>query len=273
MHAAWRRSLPHAFEIALAVGVIAQSAALIQTYRTDKSELQSAVAAHPRRDRRQNMAKIEQMVVAAHLFGEAPSSSATAITLGPSGNLLRGVLSSGLTNWQFAIIAAPDGKSALYHPGQTLNDGSVLEQIGADFVVLARAGGREKISLLQNCCGASNGSGSSLMAAANAGATAISADTRSTLEVIGLAPVPVANGELGLSGSGPSTWRSAGLRSTDVIVAIDGMRVADVLSKQAAIDRAVQAAVTTLTIERDGQELQLEAQPPKSAPPRRRRRV
>jgi S1-C subfamily serine protease len=49
------------------------------------------------------------------------------------------------------------------------------------------------------------------------------------------------------------------VRTNDIIVAIDGTPIGDVLHTPAAIDTASQAAVTTLTVLRDGEEITVEA--------------
>jgi len=56
-------------------------------------------------------------------------------------------------------------------------------------------------------------------------------------------------------------WRSAGLQPTDVVIAIDGRPVAEVLKEPYALDNSSQAAVTTLTVLREGSEVTITATP------------
>jgi len=75
----------------------------------------------------------------------------------------------------------------------------------------------------------------------------------------------------GIEGNGVPSWHQSGIRPTDVVVAIDGKPVNDVLHTPYGLDIASQAAVTTLTIQRDGEEISVEAKPPDVPTPRHRR--
>jgi S1-C subfamily serine protease len=90
--------------------------------------------------------------------------------------------------------------------------------------------------------------------------TTLTADARSTLGVLGLSVVgDDASGITGISGQGAPAWQHSGLRPTDVIVAIDGAPVAHVLGTPQGIDTASMAAVTTLTVLRDGAQMDITA--------------
>jgi len=86
--------------------------------------------------------------------------------------------------------------------------------------------------------------------------------TRSTLQTLGLNVVLDGSGGVaGISGGGVAMWRSAGLQTTDVVIAIDGRPVAEVLKEPYALDNSSQAAVTTLTVLREGSEVTITATP------------
>jgi hypothetical protein len=273
------RWLPRSVEFLLGLGILVQAADLVYTQRASgqTAAVSPTSAGEPRVARRRSSdagaSGPQDALIAAHLFGLAPSAAGAIDTSGnPSGNTLRGVFSSVLADWQYAIIVAHDGRSGLYHQGQSLADGWVLEKVGDDFVVLAHGTGREKLDLFQKCCVGGRDAGTALAANGASDGGSIKAEAQSTLHVIGMTAVSEASGELGLRGTGPESWRRAGLRSTDIIIAIDGKRVSEVFGKQAALDQAVQEPFATLTVQRDGQEVQIEAPLEKPAPQQHRRR-
>jgi S1-C subfamily serine protease len=100
----------------------------------------------------------------------------------------------------------------------------------------------------------------------------LTADTETTLRTFGLEVIRDTSGALsGISGQGAPMWHQSGLQPTDVIVAIDGRPIAEVLQEPYALDRAALAAVTTLKVLRAGNEISVEAKPqPVSRPLRRR---
>jgi S1-C subfamily serine protease len=90
----------------------------------------------------------------------------------------------------------------------------------------------------------------------------LTADTRATLKAFDLDVIEDGSGGIaGIAGTGSPSWHHSGLLPSDVIVAIDGTPVGDVLKTPMAIDNASVAAVATLTVLRDGAQIDIEATP------------
>jgi type II secretory pathway component PulC len=214
-------------------------------------------------------------IVGAHLFGLPLSASAADDSGGAKANStlysLKGIVALSSSGEGFAIIATADGRSHLYRDGQAISERVLLQRVNRDYVVLLDEARPERLVLPHGTLGtllapAASGTGSSAPAEATA---ALTADTRATLTTFGLNVVPDSTGGIaGLSGQGSPSWQHSGLLSTDVIVAIDGTAVDQVLKTPSAIDNAAVAAVTTLTVLRDGAQVQIEAVPEVPQAPR-----
>lgn len=219
---------------------------------------------------RTDAAALATQLISRHLFGEAQDPAASIVDDTDSGFRLTGVFAAALTDMQLAILVTPDGRSGLYRRGEQLPNGSVLDEVGVDYVLIRQGSQRRRIALPHQWLGGASQAGLLAGTAAASASGRIDEGTASTLSLLGLSTASAAgNGAMALSGSGPSTWKAAGLRDSDVIVAIDGATVSSVLSQSGALDRAVQATVVTLTVERNGQQLDLQAKQPVYVAPRR----
>jgi Type II secretion system protein C len=224
-------------------------------------------------------ASLAARIIGAHLFGLPPSAPAGNDNGGAKADStlysLKGTVTLGSSGEGFAIIATADGRSHLYRDGQALSERVLLQRVTRDYIVLLDDAKPERLTLPHGTLGILLASRASATGAAPAEATAtLTADTRATLTTFGLSVVPdFSGGVAGLSGQGAPSWQHSGLLSTDVIVAIDGTPVDRVLQTPSAIDNAAVAAVTTLTVLRDGARMEIEAVPETpqiSRPPRHR---
>jgi len=239
-----------------------------------------SVAYPPRSEPRELAAR----VTAAHLFGISPSvadgqRAATAqapMTLALTGTLFTDDPGEGL-----AIIATKDGQSALFGVGDSVGGGRRLQYVFRDYVLLAYQGAVERLALPHQ---ASSGplpiDRAALIAARRRSPVApdpappgtVNPQAAYTLKAFGFDVLKDSGGAVsGISGGSIPMWDAAGLQPTDVIVAIDGQPMNQVVTSPNAIDNASMAAVTTLTVLREGAQMDIEAKPePPVRPPRRR---
>jgi type II secretory pathway component PulC len=206
-------------------------------------------------------------IIGAHLFGGAPRAPAAAdeATANDNRYSLKGIVAIGSSGQGFAIIAGANGRSKLYQTGQSLAARVVLRRVTSQYVVLLNNSRLERLALPQ-------ASLATLLVAAVRRRTAaptpgesivsLSDDTRATLQTFSLNVIADAAGGIGgLSGQGSPSWHRSGLLPSDVIVAIDGTPVGEVLNTPLGIDHASMAAATTLTVLRDGAQMDIEAVP------------
>jgi type II secretory pathway component PulC len=222
-------------------------------------------------------------IARAALFGAAPSSAPldeANAQPATSGYVLKGILATDKQDGGEAIIAGPDGHSGLYASGKAVAAGVIVQKVAFDYVLLATGTRLERLTLWPTTPAHRTRPRREQMEPAHTAAsrTTLTADTRSTLGILGLNLVgDEADGITGISGQGSPAWQHSGLRPTDVIVAIDGAPVAHVLGIPQGIDTASVAAVTTLTVLRDGAQMDITAtQDPAPEPPaltRRRHRT
>jgi hypothetical protein len=213
-------------------------------------------------------------IIAARLFGSAPGA-------GPGTGdgaddpaqhyALKGIVYLGTSGDGFAILATREGKSKTFRTGESLESGLQLHEVSSNYVLLERDSQLTRLTLPRGALALALVPG-----AAGGGpepATArLSDDTRTTLEAFGLNVIHDGSGAIsGISGRGSESWHRSGLLPTDVIVAIDGTPVGDLLQQPYAIDRASVAAVTVLTVLRDGVSTTIEAEPARTISPVRRR--
>lgn len=215
-------------------------------------------------------------ITRAALFGKPPpalgSLDPANAREGHDGYALKGIMALEGQDDGFAIIAGPDGKSRVVRKGESLTGNLTVGGIWVDCVVLLLDGiTAERLTLPHGTLGGAPRP--RRMAAARAPEPpapdkTISANTQSTLSLYGLNPIGDPRGQItGLAGRGTPGWAHSGLLPTDVIVAIDGKTVDEVLKTPGAIDQATVAAVTTLTVERGGVQMQIEASPYDGPPP------
>lgn len=85
-----------------------------------------------------------------HLFGQASTAAPEPLAQAPETKLnlkLIGIYYAESDGLSRAIIAAGGGKAAIYSPGDKLQGGIEVAQIHEDYVLIARQGGLEKLSL------------------------------------------------------------------------------------------------------------------------------
>jgi hypothetical protein len=219
---------------------------------------------------------LANQIIAARLFGSAPEKAREGVEPSDKQYALKGIIYLGASGDGFAILASHDGKSKTFRTGESIVPGLALHEVQTDYVVLADEAQLRRLTLPHGAllqvarivAGGTDAAGSAPQAGAS-----FTPDTRATLETFGLSIVQDGNGAIaGLSGKGSESWHRSGLLPTDVIVAIDGTPVADVLQEPYAIDRAGMAAVTTLTVLRAGMSTTIEAEPERGVPANRRRR-
>jgi type II secretory pathway component PulC len=264
---------PRAVACGLGVLIAVQLFALERSWQTLRTH--GGTPAGPRMSRpNMSHARLAKAIIDSHLFGAAPSPrddpANPPVTTTYS---LKGIIALGLSGQGFAIIGSSDGKSKLYQTGQPLSPQIVLRQVAFDYVLLLNDEKLERLALPRGALAArlTAGAGPAVPASAEA-TTALTADTRATLQAFGLNVIEDgAGGITGLTGQGSPSWHHSGLLPSDVIVAIDGTPVGDVLKTPMAIDNASVAAVTTLTVLRDGVQMDLEASPEPAQAPRRLR--
>lgn len=203
-------------------------------------------------------------IIGAHLFGSAPEPAGDDIARATDTHYsLKGIVALGTSGRGLAIIAPANGRSQVYCAGESISDRVVLREVAPGYVLLLNNSRLERLEL-------PHGSLATLLAVSLRrtqpvsahSAAALSADTRATLAAFGLNVVPdSAGGITGLSGRGSPSWHRSGLLPSDVIVAIDGTPVGKVLNTPMALDNATVAGVTTLTVLRDGAQMDIEAVP------------
>jgi len=207
----------------------------------------------------------ERRILAAHLFGVVAHDPSKQPAPSTAGLLLSGVIATQDPAHGVAIIGS-GAASKLYSVGHSI-DGASLQSVFEDHVILDRGGHLETLLLprAQIPSGRPVLAGASRPDAAAANARTSTSDGDPAVEVPNLtdivspgAAVPSLGKMHGFRlrpGNYNVAFSSAGLRSGDVVVAIDGTRVEDmgVQSGRDAFARLKGASGTTLTIERDGE--------------------
>lgn len=160
-------------------------------------------------------------------FFRQPASGPAAPTQFPSVDLsLFGVREERGTGNGSAILGPPDGEQRSYVVGEEVAPGVKLAAIFFDFVLLDAAGRQEKLYM--------DGSGPAEAAPATAPVTTATAAAGGTLTVeaarraIRLAPRSSGGRVTGVMvspGTDSASFAAAGLRSGDVIVAVNGARI------------------------------------------------
>jgi type II secretory pathway component PulC len=207
---------------------------------------------------------VSAQIARAALFGAAASAPLDEANAQPasSGYVLKGILATDTDGGGAAIIASPDGHSGLYASGKAVATGVILQRVTLNYVLLATGSRLERLTLWRLTPARRVRTIQAQIEPPQRAASrsTLTADTRSTLSSLGLDVVAdSADGITGISGRGAATWQHSGLRPTDVIVAIDGAPVSRVLGTPAGIDNASVAAVTTLTVLRDGSQMDITA--------------
>ena len=183
-----------------------------------------------------------------HLFGAASNNdkiSATSLAL-----TLRGIVDQGDASRRMAIIAGQDQRDILYHVGDALPGGSVLDAIHSTDVVLINGGRRESLALADR---------QSLRQAEVAASNTPGLASETSDPSLGNANVlPVVDGPL-VIGSKISTPDIAaleriGLRRDDVITSIDGRALNGPGASKELQERLRKGGDATIVLRRDGRE-------------------
>jgi hypothetical protein len=260
-----RLGAPRAAAWILGALIVLQLITFGRSWVADAHGTSSVAAGRPASRMHLPMEALAKQIIAAELFGSAarPASGARDGADPPADQYaLKGVVNLGSSGDGFAILAARDRKSRTFRTGESIVTGLVLHEVGSDYVLLQDSAQLKRLtlphgSLLASLAPALSPAGDVPEAGAN-----LSTDTRATLEAFGLSVIQDGSGAIsGLSGRGSESWHRSGLLPSDVIIAIDGTPVGDVLRQPYAIDRASVAAVTTLTVLRDGVSTDIEAEP------------
>jgi general secretion pathway protein C len=164
-----------------------------------------------------------------------------------------------------AMIVTPDNKTGRYYPGDTLIDGVTLVSVMSDRVLISKNGAIESLYL-------SSAEGElSVLATAEDGQTVARATpnrqgaTTGVLSVqafgqVSFAPIErdgtLAGYRVSNRNSGQDVLSSAGLRSGDIIVGLDGSPIYD-FEPADVLDRLSGGSSATLSIERDGRVFEL----------------
>lgn len=268
-------SAPHAVACGLGVLIALQLFAFERSWQTLRAQGGPAVGPQLSRPHVSD-ALVVKAIVDGHLFGAAPSPKDDLANAPVSTTYnLKGIIALGASGQGFAIIGTSDGKSKLYQTGASLSTRVVLQEVARDYVLLLNDSKLERLTLPRGKLATLLASAARHDTGAAAQATALTDDTRATLKAFGLNVIEDgAGGITGISGTGSPSWRQSGLLASDVIVAIDGTPVRQVLKTPMAIDNASVSAVTVLTVLRDGAEVEIDASQQAAAvsPARRFRR-
>ncbi|HYI43487.1 MAG TPA: type II secretion system protein N [Sphingomicrobium sp.] len=156
-----------------------------------------------------------------------------------------------------AIIGAPDGEQASYAVGEEVAPGVRLAAVFFDYVVLDRGGRQEKLFLDQSKAPEVVASGGPPAAGAApapaAGQTLSAAAARQAFSFTPRQQGGRVTGVMVSAGSNPALYASAGFQPGDVIVAVNGARVAsqtDLVQLQSSL---TPGARLSLTVERGAQ--------------------
>ncbi|HUE78639.1 MAG TPA: type II secretion system protein N [Sphingomicrobium sp.] len=158
-----------------------------------------------------------------------------------------------------AIIGAPDGEQGSYAVGEEVSPGVTLSAVYFDYVVLDRGGRKEKLFLDQSkpgemVAGGAAAPGPSSSAPAAAGAQPLTA--AAARQAFSFAPRQQngrVTGVVVAPGSDQGLYAAAGFQPGDVIVAVNGARIAsqtDLIQLQSGL---VPGARLSLTVERGAQ--------------------
>ncbi|WP_205479455.1 type II secretion system protein N [Sphingomonas arenae] len=183
-------------------------------------------------------------------FGGTGSAVAGAVPQEASGFTLFGtrIASGGLPG--SAIIAGPDGEQVSVAVGEQVAPGIKLVNVGFDRVVLERSGQRLQLAM-EDSAAEGTAAAPGVATAAVGAPGALDADRLK--EAIALAPRQRQGRVTGLLVSAvgdESVMQAAGLRSGDVIVAVNGRRVASVADASMLQAQVTPGARLSLTVER-----------------------
>lgn len=216
-----------------------------------------------------------------HLFGEAAAPATAAPVDAPDTRLnltLRGILYNSVAEFARAIISAPGRPDEMYRVGDEVPGGAHIDQIYADRVILQRGGRHETLRLPEDRLDApvsagvrSAGSTAASPHLPSGSASVLSEYRRQLIEnpqdagqFIQAAPVPRSSGGIAgfrvEPGSDPAMFEMAGLQPGDIVTSVNGVRLDSLDRGFDAMEQLAASEQVTLTVLRNGQELQLQLQ-------------
>jgi general secretion pathway protein C len=155
-----------------------------------------------------------------------------------------------------AIIGAPDGEQASYAVGEEVAPGVRLAAVFFDYVVLDRGGRQEKLFLDQSKAPEVIAAAAATPGAPSSAAVPQALTAATVRQAFSLAPRQQSGRVTGVMvapGGDPGLYAAAGFRPGDVIVAVNGARIAsqtDLVQLQSSL---IPGARLSLTVERGTQ--------------------
>lgn len=179
-----------------------------------------------------------------------PSSAAAAPAESTSGLQLFGVRQEGFAGGGSAIIASADGEQNSYAVGEEVVPGVRLAAVAFDHVLLDRGGARERLTFPGDEPAEASPSTNFQPTAAAATPTTGHLTAGAVRQAVAFAPRTAGGRVTGIlvnPGRNAALFQSAGFRSGDVIVAVNGARVSsavDVAQLQNALSPGARLALT-----------------------------
>lgn len=238
---------PRLLQAALVLALLAQAGHLAWVLLAPLPATESTAPVPPRR--------ALDPALAASAFGGSGATSAPGI----DGLALLGLRRQADPALSTAILADGAGLQRVYGVGEDIRPGLRLQAVGADHVLLAGAGGTHRLALPAAVSALPVAPPAQKAPAEAPEPTGTAIDPRQLLAEAGLRP-RLRNGRLDgftlIQRGDGRTLRSAGLRSGDVLLAVNGEeltpeRMAEL--GQMLQSGAVAGGATTLTLERDDQ--------------------
>ena len=158
-----------------------------------------------------------------------------------------------------AIVALPDGTQLSVSVGETLMPGVVLVAVGYDFADVERGGARQRLFLDQDKPPETLAPGASPAAAAIAPATA-GLTVQALRGAVSFSPRQAngaVSGILVAPGGDAATFATTGFQAGDVIVSVNGARIASLTDLAQLQQSLTPGASLSLTVERAGRNLPL----------------
>lgn len=169
-----------------------------------------------------------------------------------------------------AIVALPDGTQASYSVGEEILPGVILKSVAFDNVMILRGGVEERLYLDQSepaavisappaAASVTTASLDPFAAAATGGAVTPAALASETQMIPRIANGTVTGLTLQPRGSGEA-FRAAGLQPGDILVAVNGTRVANAEAAERFEQQLGQGGAATIEVERGGRIVALRVQ-------------
>ena len=184
-----------------------------------------------------------------------PAASATAAL--PADLKLFGVRDNIGSAGGGAIIALPDGTQSSVSVGETLMPGVVLVGVGYDFADVERNGARQRLFLDQDKPPETLGTQVSLLPGAPAAAGLTVAALRGAVSFSPRQANGAVSGILIAPGSDTATFATTGFQAGDVILSVNGARIASLTDLAQLQQSLTPGASLSLTVEREGRQLPL----------------